>query len=743
MQSRWYHVPKIHSLLDGHERKVNWLELFYDLIYVATLIQLGNALSANIGQAPLAALLGFAALFWPLWYTWTGFTFFSNRFIVDDFLHRLMIFVQMFCVGAVAIVIPQVLEGEPLLFSLHYAAARWVLVLLYLRSYLQVPEARDIARIFSGGFAVGAVMWTVSAFLPFQWAVVLWGVAMVWDVVVPLTPKANELAQERPLDILHFSERYGLLTLIVLGESFVKVLGQLSSHWHVVSPTGEVTFVPDGVTTPDAVMCAMALSITCSIWWIYFDDVAGSRIKRRRMASIVWIYAHLPMMAAVTATGVAIKKVVLLDPMAMTNPKYGWFLCGALALVFLSVGVIDAVTERRQAELSDRARVNMRFCSALVLLALASTASFLPVWAFTGIVSLVCVLQVVFDLWMAPLFEDEHAMHAEVFGSVQVQEHDNRAPNQPHLAVKRPLRRDLAEAVRKNTPDEMRRDLYFFFMEGSWWRLLGATTLLYVIANGVFAALYMLEPGSVANVEPQSFMDAFYFSVQTMTTIGYGAMAPESNYAHALVTIEAGLAVVGVALVTGIAFAKMARPQRGVLFSKVAVVHQHHGVPMLQMRVGNARGNDIVEANVRLAVLKDDFSPEGVHMRRLHELKLVRHRTPLFTLTWTIFHPIDEESPLYGLTSENIDEQLLTLIITMTGYDATYAQTTHARHVYFPEDVRFGERFVDILDQLPDGRMMIDYSHFHHTTALPTGDVGHHESEAPDQVAPDADEAAG
>ncbi|MFT5685447.1 MAG: low temperature requirement protein LtrA [Myxococcota bacterium] len=691
MLNRWFHAPRIHTPEHGAARKVIWLELFYDLIYVAAIIQLGTSLSQNVG---LTGALTFAGLFVPIWYTWTGFTFYNNRFIVDDSIHRVLVFLQMFAIGAVAVSVPEVFSGEHFHFAIAYGVARLALVGMYARAMRHTPEARETGRVFVVGFSIGAALWLLSAFLPSPWSFLLWVVAMMVDLAVPLTSKAREETSKHPIDILHLSERYGLLTIIVLGESFVKVLTDVADR---------------GGTPQTMLMAALGLAITCSLWWIYFDDVAGSRIKRKTLAPYIWLYAHLPMGIAITAVGVAIKKVVFLDAMAIAPDKYRWLLCGALAMALLSVGIIDAVTERRQAELSDRARVNMRLASAVVVLVTALIGAAVDAWVFVLMVTLGGVAQVLFDLAMAPLADPEAAEHE----GPTLYQHDHA---HHHVVPEPPTKRvEIGSAIRKGTPNALRNDLYAWFMEGSWWRMFAVAIGSYLALNVFFGAFFLLDHEGVENLDGTSFLEAFSFSVQTMASIGYGVMAPSNSYAHILVTIEAMIGVLLVAVMTGLIFAKASRPRSSVLFSNVLVVNHHYGVPTLKFRVGNARGNELVEATMRVSVLIDEVSEEGKKMRRLHDLPLLRDNSPIFTLSWTVMHHIDEDSPLHGMTPEDVSERLFSIIATMTGHDSTYAQTTHARHLYHPEDIVFDRRFVDVISTVDDGRLMVDYTVFHDT----------------------------
>lgn len=705
MQNRWFHRPTLHSPAPGRERKVGWLELFYDLIYVATIIQLGTALSDHIATLGVLAFLAFAGLFVPIWVTWTNFTLFSNRFVVDDFLHRALVFVQMFGIGGMAVMVPRVLQGEPTPFVVSLIAVRAVIVVLYARVWRQVAVGREMTRRYTLGFGLGVALWTVSIFVPEPYRYLLWAVAIGVDFGVPLSPGVRSLVGRYPPDALHMSERFGLFIIIVLGESFVKVL----------------TFVAEeGGSTNILLMGGLTILITCSLWWIYFDDVAGSRIRAKPLAPYVWLYTHLPLTVSITAVGVAIKKAVAFDPLAPAVAKYAWLLCGALGLVFLSVAIIDSVTARRQSDMSDRARVNVRAASAFLVLLLAPAAPFMPAWAFLSLVAGACVLQVIFDLSMAPLAADPHAHHhdaQEVFERMRTRDDEEALARQTEGAA-RPRRWDVSQAVQKGTPNELRRDLYFHFMDGSWLRVFVSIGVAYLLSNVVFATLYMLEPPAVSGLSEGSFLDAFAFSVQTMTTIGYGAMSPASAYAHVLVTVEAAVGLLGVALVTGLVFAKASRPRTSVLFSDKVVIHDHDGVPTLVFRVGNARGNDLVEATIRVVAVKEGESSEGQKMRVLHDLALKRDTTPLFAITWTVMHPIDERSPLYGLTEDDLAQSLVALTCTLTAYDATYAQSTHARKLYYPEDIRSGHRFVDVISSLEDGRIMVDYEVFHDTVPL-------------------------
>jgi len=692
MRNRWFHVPELHCP-GVVEKKVTWLELFYDLIFVAAFIQLGNGLGNNISGE---GFLGFAGLFIPLWLTWTGFTFFNNRFTVDDFFHRAVTFIQMFAVGAIAVSGPRVFTGGHVYFAISFAVAQAMVALLHYRAWRQVPAARAYSRYWGGVFGAAAVLAGISVFVPTPYTYGLWALAALLVMSAPFSGPARALSGEFPTDKGHLSERYGLLTLIVLGESFVKVLTVLSAstntEWHML------------------VEASGTLFITCCIWWVYFDDIAGSKIRSGRFHTVLWFYAHLPMQLAVTATGVSLKKMVTLDLAASAADNYRWLLCGTLALTFVGVAVIDSVTERRQAELSDKWRVRARVFAAALLLLLAAAGGTMTALMFLVLVAALCVAQVIFDMVMAPF--EALPEHTSVETTADIA---RRRADGDMTAGEASRRTELEDVMRKGTPSELRRDAYFYFMEGSWRRFFVALGFFYITVNVIFAGLFVLQPGSISNARPDSFADAFYFSVQTFSTVGFGALSPATTYGNVLVVIEAAIGLLTVALATGVMIAKVSRARAGVMFSSKMLVLKRHGIPTLTFRVGNARGNEIVDATMTVTILVDEITPEGEHLRRLHGLPLVRSRSPMFALSWTVMHEIDENSCLHGIELDELKNHVLRFIITLTGHDSVYGQTIYKRHTYYPEDVSTTERFVDVISQLPDGRLMIDYSKFHDT----------------------------
>ena len=250
-------------------------------------------------------------------------------------------------------------------------------------------------------------------------------------------------------------------------------------------------------------------------------------------------------------------------------------------------------------------------------------------------------------------------------------------------------------------------DIYYFLLDTSWLQLLFLAFAGYLVINIIFTVLYLLGGNPMTNARPGSFTDAFFFSVQTFSTIGYGAMSPTNAYAHGIVTFESFAGLVAVALGAGIIFAKFSRPAARVIFSKTMVAHERDGVPTLQFRIASERKNPISSAVMRAEMLVSEETAEGQSMRRFHSLPLEREYSPLFTMTWTGIHRLDEDSPLRAIKKANEWDRLMFILVTFEGNDSTTLQTVLAQNLYLPSQIAFGYAFEDIIATEPDGRMSL------------------------------------
>lgn len=278
------------------------------------------------------------------------------------------------------------------------------------------------------------------------------------------------------------------------------------------------------------------------------------------------------------------------------------------------------------------------------------------------------------------------------------------------LARKPPPLASIVKIGHRSAPWE---DLYHWILARSWPEFFVLVGAAFFVINALFALAYMAAPGSISHLPPGSFEDAFFFSVQTLATIGYGVMAPEGRIGHVLVTFEALTGMMSVALMTGITFAKFARPTSRVLFADKVVVTPRAGVPHLVFRMANWRGNQMVDAQLRVMILTEEITPEGERMRIPVELKLVRPSTMLFLLTWMPMHRIDETSLFFGPGAlDRLRAQRAEIYLSLTGYDETIGTTVYARHRYDLDDIVYGARFVDVLEITEDGTRVINYHHF-------------------------------
>ena len=252
-------------------------------------------------------------------------------------------------------------------------------------------------------------------------------------------------------------------------------------------------------------------------------------------------------------------------------------------------------------------------------------------------------------------------------------------------------------------------------MTASWPSFIAGAVLVLVVFNAVFAVFYWIGDQPIANVPGGAYIDYLYFSIETLSTAGYGDMHPQTHYGHFISAVELFTGIFSMSLMTGLIFARFSRPNARLLFADNPVVSHHEGQPTLMVRFANERHNIIGNATARLWLLKDEISQEGVSFRRFYELPLVRSEHPALALSWTLYHVLGEQSPLHGLDADDLEAAGVGLVVVVSGYDVVAAQTVHSRRSYDHSDIRFGHRYADILDTSEDGRLRIDYGRFHET----------------------------
>ncbi len=246
-----------------------------------------------------------------------------------------------------------------------------------------------------------------------------------------------------------------------------------------------------------------------------------------------------------------------------------------------------------------------------------------------------------------------------------------------------------------------------------WPVFFGSAALVFVVLNAVFAFLYSFGDKPIANVARNNPLDLFYFSIETLATVGYGDMHPQTDYGHLVATVEIFTGMCFLAVLTGLVFARFSRPRARFVFAEHPVVARHDGRPTLMIRMANARHNTISRASARLWLIRAERTKEGDQLRRFYELKLDRHEHPMFVLSWMLFHIIDQDSPLHGKNASDLAEAEALLVLNVGGVDDSSAQQLYARHVYSAADLRWRHRYRDITSVSPQGRLLLDYTKFH------------------------------
>jgi inward rectifier potassium channel len=261
------------------------------------------------------------------------------------------------------------------------------------------------------------------------------------------------------------------------------------------------------------------------------------------------------------------------------------------------------------------------------------------------------------------------------------------------------------------------RDLYHGLLRVPWWAAIATIVGGYLTLNVSFAILYQAW-GGIHGARSGSFADAFYFSVQTMGTIGYGAMYPETSAAHALVVAESVTGLLATALTAGLVFTRFSLTRARVVFSSRVAIGPMDGVPTVMIRIGNERRrNQIVDAHFRLTLSQTSTTAEGVTMYRSIDLELVRASAPVMTRSFTVQHRITKDSPLHGHTPESMTKAEAELSLALVGVDETSLQPVHARKLWFDRDIRWGARLADVLSETEDGNMLLDLRRFHDLVA--------------------------
>ncbi|HSL13232.1 MAG TPA: low temperature requirement protein A [Nitrososphaeraceae archaeon] len=319
------------------ERHATWLELFYDLVFVVTISQLSHYL---LHEITLSNFFQFLFLFIPVWWSWVGTAFFATRFYSDDVKHRILLLLQMGGAGAMAVNISGAFSNTFSGFALSYAFMRLILVIEYVRVFRATTThitskslPNPLIKRYIVGFSIAAIIWLISAFVPITEArFVLWVIGLIIDFATPIT--AGKLHSRFAPDISHLPERMGLFTLIVLGEAIAGIItGMTDQVWNIYS----------------VVVASLGLCVSFSLWWLYFDSSGRLPIhilKEKGNIAIyyIWLYTHFPLVVAITAVGVGIRRLVSSDQHSALANSDLWLICGSVSMSLISQGILHLIS---------------------------------------------------------------------------------------------------------------------------------------------------------------------------------------------------------------------------------------------------------------------------------------------------------------------------------------------------------------------------------------------------------------
>jgi low temperature requirement protein LtrA len=336
-------------------------------------------LAHELKQTPtLEGAAAFAGLFVPVWWSWIGVTFYADRFDADDTADRLLLALQMLGVAALAVQLHDGAGANAPGFALAYCVLRLLLVLQYARAWRHIPAARPLAARYMAGFSLAVLPWLASIFVPPPLRYLLWAAGIFIDLATPLTARAQQATL--PLSPSHLPERFGLFTLIVLGESMVAVVsGVAGQHWAATS-----------VLT--AVLCFL---FAFGMWWLYFDNVGHSFVHRGRLSGQAWMYFHLLLMMGLTASGAGAEMVISSPPGQAVTTGARWVFCVATAGCFAALGVILLSSARAPLPGARQDFRHEGFLAAGAMLLVAMWGERLPAFLLAGSAAVLAVHQLV------------------------------------------------------------------------------------------------------------------------------------------------------------------------------------------------------------------------------------------------------------------------------------------------------------------------------------------------------------
>ncbi len=373
--------PKLRSIENtGEERHASWLELFFDLIFVLAVAQVAQSLNQDF---TFMGLLLYLALFAPVWWAWVGYSFYADRFESDEVIFRLIMFSGMLAMAALAINVRGVLHGGDRAFAISYVVVRAILIALYARANYHVPLARELCTRYIAGFTFGTTLWLASIFVEAPLRYGLWASGFLVELATAFVNLS--VAKRTPYDASHVPERFGLFTLIVIGEAVLTgVTGIHGTDWQLVS----------------AAIGASSFGIAASVWWLYYDFVETYGIRKGWvLAGQVYLYAHFTIAAGISAIGVSTQHAISEAHNLALSPVTRWVLCGGVALFLISITAI---------RLSVRSHhlVWARATVIVIIFALAVLGESLPPLALISLVLVTLFAEILLETVKRPVAEE-------------------------------------------------------------------------------------------------------------------------------------------------------------------------------------------------------------------------------------------------------------------------------------------------------------------------------------------------
>lgn len=325
----WWQKPKIRTDENNdRERKASWLELFYDLMFVAILAQLSHHLYTHNSLAGIGV---FIFLFIPSWWIWNSITYYNERYEMNDIRHRIFTFLNMLPLAGIAFSISGAIGDKAIIFAISYVISRILLIYLWLTAG-ETKLEKKLSQIFSIGFAISIVLWIISIFLPAPYIFIFWGTGLLIDMLTPLMTLKIQ-AKLPKISISHIPERFGLLVILTIGETVIGSVNGLAAN--------------DMFSLSTVVSCALGLCISFLIWWLYIDHVLYRIFKRNVWHILGWSYLHLPLTICITAVGACILAIVSSSQYESVSFILRWLLCGAVALTLLITALLGLLSENK------------------------------------------------------------------------------------------------------------------------------------------------------------------------------------------------------------------------------------------------------------------------------------------------------------------------------------------------------------------------------------------------------------